>query len=521
MASGGLGGSGGTNPLAPAPANPLASMQPSGSTARNVQPVFGRVPPAARPQRIPRFYPGQRAICQAKAASGKSAVAKTKPGRGRPSKTPPPPEQPIYPEPGLWQQTLWRSFTAGGIGLHSGEVAYVRVRPAYAGEGRYFVRVPEGSNCELYKPPEGTLEQLYPPPREVLDEEAEDQRVEMFLDYMDACDKDEFEGTFTDFVLVKGYKPEELAVQIDPGDVPEAVKPRSEDEEYVPAHIDHLSSGDNFFSVSLGEGRNKVVSVEHLLSALEACGVDNARIEIEGGPEVPVLDGSALGWVLEIQNAGLTTSVCWVGDGLKRIRRAALKVDKEFTVRDGQRFVTIVPDDRMKLTYGIDHSIVAPVIGKQWHTWCLQEDPNYKLELASARMYYTCIEELQAVRDAGYVQGGTEGIALIGHRESWWEADSIRYYPDEPVRHKLVDLIGDLSLLSLGGMSGLPYGHIVAYRANHELHLRFVRELKEHLGEAYYEGYESDPKISADVGLDDVSARIGKPIAELPDDKDV
>eukprot|EP00803_Ostreobium_quekettii_P000538 evm.model.scf_2108.3 EVM.evm.TU.scf_2108.3 scf_2108:18090-20197(-) len=453
----------------------------------------------ARPRRPigPPHSPGRRTPLPALAAPAKSPASR--PARRRPG-GPSPPEDPVYPEPGLWQQTLWRSFTLGGVGLHSGELSFVRVRPAHAGEGRYFVRVPPGTNGGREGKREGELEKIRV--GEGGGGEGDEARRELFEQYIEAIgnDGDEggFSGTFMDYCRVRGRASEVLARQIDPGMVPEAVRTRDRGEAFVPASIDHVAPGDNFFGVSLGDGEGTVGGVEHLLSALEACGVDNARIEVEGGPEVPVLDGSAMGWAQAIQEAGLTSATCVVGGEVARVRRSALRIEEELTVRDGDAFVSVVPADRMTLTYGIDHSKVAPVIGQQWHTWCLQDDEPYQVELAPARTYYTCIEELYALRNAGYVKAGGDDVAIIGLDDTWWDVDSVRMPVDEPVRHKLVDLIGDLSLLSLGGMSGLPFGHVVAYKANHDLHLRFVRELKERLGEGYYAGYKEDPEAPFD-----------------------
>lgn len=87
---------------------------------------------------------------------------------------------------------------------------------------------------------------------------------------------------------------------------------RSEDEDYILCNIDNVLTSSPY-ATTLGELELSLTSVEALLSALEACGVDNCRIEVEGGREVPVLDGSALGWVLEIQQSGLRPAPFEVG----------------------------------------------------------------------------------------------------------------------------------------------------------------------------------------------------------------
>lgn len=392
--------------------------------------------------------------------------------------------------PGDWQQTLWRSFTLAGVGLHSGELSCVRVRPAFAGEGRYFVRVAPGTNAARFavrqekdKPVET---ELYPNPPTELDEEAEDDQVVEFLDYMRERDSSGFDGSFMDYVNMK-FPPVE-----NKEDIPsEAIRPRSEEEDYVIASIDNVNTSDHPYCTNLGQGKNMVQSVEHLLSALEACGVDNARIEIEGGPEVPVVDGSAFGWVQEVNEVGVSAAVCLINGKAVKIRRAALDIDEVLSVQDGSRSITLIPDDNMRISYGLDCEV--PVIGKQWHTWCLQDfQEDYYTTIAPAKSFVPSLEHLYTMRDEGYVKGGFEGVLLVPQGNGWAQEDLI-HFNNEAARHKIVDLIGDMSLLSLGGMSGLPYGHIIAHNADHDLHIKFVKALRDHVGEEYYEGYRADP----------------------------
>lgn len=82
------------------------------------------------------------------------------------------------------------------------------------------------------------------------------------------------------------------------------------------------------------------------------------------------------------------------------------------------------------------------------------------------------------MRQRGLVKGGTEGCAIIGFGDRWREPDQVRFFNDEPVRHKLLDFIGDLSLAAEKGHAGIPQGHIVAYKADHALHVEFAQALK-------------------------------------------
>lgn len=395
--------------------------------------------------------------------------------------------------PGDWQQTLWRSFCVGGVGLHSGELSCVRVRPALAGEGRYFVRVPPGTNAGIFaarqekEEEEAEEVEVYPNPSTELDEEKEDDMAVTFLDYMRKRDSGTFQGTFSDYaretfegVASEGHLP------------PEPIKPRSEEEDNIIANIDNVNTSDHPYCTTLGEGEKRVQSVEHLLSALEACGIDNARIEIEGGPEVPVLDGSAFGWVREVSGVGVAEAFCMIDGEQERVQRAALEIDQVISVQDGSRSMTFIPEDNMRISYGLDSE--APAIGKQWHTWCLQDlSEDYATTVAPAKSFVSSLDELYSMRDEGYVKGGVEGVLLVPEGSEWVQED-LMHFPNEAARHKIVDLIGDMSLLSLGGMSGLPYGHIIAHNADHALHLKFIRALKDFVGEEYYSCYKSDPR---------------------------
>ncbi|KAL2608139.1 hypothetical protein R1flu_026712 [Riccia fluitans] len=216
-----------------------------------------------------------------------------------------------------------------------------------------------------------------------------------------------------------------------------------------------------------GVGNKGVRTVEHLLSALEGMGVDNCLIEVTGGNEVPLLDGSALQWVQAIEDAGLSTAVD--KRGISQARKA-LVIKEPITVCHGDSFVAAFPSSCTRLTYGIDFPQV-PAIGRQWFTWSTDDVSAYKREVAPARTFgiYEQVEQLQA---AGLIKGGSLDNALVCSMETGWLNPPLRF-PDEPCRHKLLDLIGDLALCAFKGHPGLPIGHIVAYKASHSLHVKF------------------------------------------------
>lgn len=481
---------------------------------------------------------------------------------------------PDLPKPAEYQQTLIKSFTTGGIGLHSGEYAYVRVRPAFAGEGRYFVRVPPGTNSHLFqvdKPAAIPLSEMGGDGQAV-DPEVESLKIQLFQLYLEAQEEKGFSGTFTDYVdqsdmegkaeviksmgskILKGQWPHGPAEPIvtrteaDPGAktlwwpavaevVPEGLMPFQQrlvalKSPPPPPPPDGdgglLHQGGEVEETpdkppeggEEGEGQT-LYGVESLLSALEALGVDNARIEVEGGWEVPVVDGSAMGWALDIQFAGLRpapapgTPEDTPLEQIDLVPRLALRPQRPIVVRDGVSFVMLMPEDTMRITVGIDHAREAPIIGKQWFSWCLYEDLHYRYELAGARQYMESPEEVVHLRELGYMRGGSEGCVIIGHKERWWDPSMLRFVDNEPVRHAMVDLIGDLALNAAPGHSGLPVGHVVAYKPNHELNARFVRALHEATSEADWVPMMDLPALAKySQEREDALAQRGEPLEE-------
>lgn len=207
-------------------------------------------------------------------------------------------------------------------------------------------------------------------------------------------------------------------------------------------------------STELRQGEAAVRTVEHLLAALTGLGIDNARIEITG-PEVPLLDGSAQGWVDAIYQAGRH---------IQSEPRSIAHLSQPVTVSHGDAFVAAFPAPAPRLTYGIDFEVAA--IGNQWFSWNCQAHPfsteGFAVAVAPARTFGLA-HQIDQLRASGLIQGGSLDNALVCGDEGWLNPP-LRF-ENEPARHKMLDLIGDLSLLG-----GLPMAHIVAYKASHRLH---------------------------------------------------
>jgi UDP-3-O-[3-hydroxymyristoyl] N-acetylglucosamine deacetylase len=225
----------------------------------------------------------------------------------------------------------------------------------------------------------------------------------------------------------------------------------------VPAHVDALR--DTRLSTELASGDATVRTVEHLLAALFGLGIDNARIEIDG-PEVPLLDGSAQVWAEAIEAAGR------VEQSADRQSNPPFLITAPIWVRHEDQFVVAMPAAELRFSYGIEFD-VAP-IGNQWHSWAPSQAP-FASAIAPARTFGLA-HQLEELRQAGLIKGGSLENALVCDDQAWLNPP-LRF-SNEPVRHKLLDLVGDLSLVGR-----LPTAHYLAYKASHRLHTQLASQL--------------------------------------------
>ncbi|MEH2027722.1 UDP-3-O-acyl-N-acetylglucosamine deacetylase [Nostoc sp.] len=277
----------------------------------------------------------------------------------------------------MQQHTLAAQITQTGVGLHSGVSTQVRILPAEAGSGRYFVRV-------------------------------------------------------------------------DLPDLP-----------IILAQVAAVSH--TVLSTQLGKGEVYVRTVEHLLAALSSLGVDNARIEIDG-PEVPLLDGSASVWTANIAQVGLVSQPV--------NNQVPLPITEPLWVYEGDAFVCALPAAETRFSYGIDFDL--PAIGNQWHSWSLTAEQakasaSFAAEIAPARTF-GLLHQIEHLQKTGLIKGGSLDNALVCGPEGWLNPP-LRF-ANEPVRHKILDLVGDLSLLGT-----FPRAHFLAYKASHNLHIQLAQRI--------------------------------------------
>jgi UDP-3-O-[3-hydroxymyristoyl] N-acetylglucosamine deacetylase len=202
----------------------------------------------------------------------------------------------------------------------------------------------------------------------------------------------------------------------------------------------------------------RVGTVEHLVAALIACGVDNALVELDG-PEVPVLDGSAAPFLFLIDCAGVVDQAA---------PRRVIEVVRPVRVECGEAFAELRPAPfGLELSLSIDFA--APAIGRQALTLRLT-DASFRTELATARTF-TQRADIEAMQEAGLARGGSLENAVVVDGAHVLNPGGLRQ-PDEFVRHKLLDAVGDLGLAG-----GAIQGRFVAHRSGHALNNALLRAL--------------------------------------------
>ncbi|MEO1339604.1 MAG: UDP-3-O-acyl-N-acetylglucosamine deacetylase [Cyanobacteria bacterium J06635_13] len=226
----------------------------------------------------------------------------------------------------------------------------------------------------------------------------------------------------------------------------------------IPAQI--ATVGQTTLSTELKTDKAQVRTVEHLLASLVASGVDDARIEIDGS-ELPLLDGSAQDWCQAIAKAGIKTNPA-------HPIAAPITPNTPIWIREGDSFVAALPAERTRFTYGIDFPYQA--IGNQWQSWS-PESADFATEIAPARTFGLA-EQIEQLQQAGLIKGGSLENALVCSHQGW--VNPPLRFTNEPARHKLLDLVGDMSLLGQ-----LPTAHLIAYKASHKLHIQLAKKLIE------------------------------------------
>jgi len=232
---------------------------------------------------------------------------------------------------------------------------------------------------------------------------------------------------------------------------------RTDTENSVPIRVN-----DGIFSVSekrrstIGMGPHSVQTIEHLMAALWALEIDNVQIDINGA-ELPALDGSAKGFLDILGAAGISE---------QNAPRHIVKITEKEEVSDGKASITILPNESFKVSYSIDYAISS--IPRETFTITLDNNSFIK-EIAPARTF--CLkQEAEQLLKAGLGKGADCENTLV--MDETGPVGTVLRFPNEPLRHKILDLVGDMYML------GRPImGEIIAERSGHALNALMAEKL--------------------------------------------
>ena len=224
----------------------------------------------------------------------------------------------------------------------------------------------------------------------------------------------------------------------------------------IPASVEHVSHSS--YATTLMRTGVTLSTVEHLLAALRGGGVDNAYVEVDN-LELPIMDGSSEAFTELIEGAGVVEQPA---------AQSALRVRKTIAVADGDRRISIEPHEGFEIDCLIDFA--HPLIGRQHLRFDALEPGGFGREIGWARTVgFT--EEIEALRRANLIRGGSLDNAIVLTQDGMLNETPLRA-PDEFVRHKILDIIGDLALV------GMPLlGLVRAERSGHLFHAMLMTKL--------------------------------------------
>lgn len=225
----------------------------------------------------------------------------------------------------------------------------------------------------------------------------------------------------------------------------------------IPARVERVV--DTTLATTIGMGSARIATTEHLLAALRGSGIDNAEIDLDSH-EVPIMDGSAGPFIHLLKGAGLQR---------QRALRRILRITRPMSFVDGDKSIRIEPHKGFKVT-GRIHFEGALIKEQRYSVEVTPE--RFSREIAAARTF-GFVEQVEYLWQNGLALGGNLGnvIAIHWDRRSILNEDGLRF-DDEFIRHKVLDVIGDIALL------GVPVlGHVIADRSGHSLHLGLMQTI--------------------------------------------
>ncbi|MCD6319160.1 MAG: UDP-3-O-acyl-N-acetylglucosamine deacetylase [Candidatus Desulfofervidaceae bacterium] len=233
----------------------------------------------------------------------------------------------------------------------------------------------------------------------------------------------------------------------------------------VKAHV--LNVADNRLATTIGQDGVTVSTIEHLLAAFWSMGVDNAIVELDA-PEVPIMDGSAAPFVYLIKSTGLKAQLA---------SKKIFVLKRPLRVREGDKWIHLTPVSELELTVHFMIDFDHPLLKKQTYTFHFSPT-RFEKEISRARTF-GFLKEVEWLRAQGLARGGSLDNAVVIDEFRILNKEGLRY-KNEFVRHKILDLVGDLALL------GCPLiAKINAYKSGHALNHKLAKQIwrNQHLGQ--------------------------------------
>jgi len=221
--------------------------------------------------------------------------------------------------------------------------------------------------------------------------------------------------------------------------------------------LDQSLIGSTMLCTAVKLGERNLYTIEHLLSSLAGCGMSYIHIEVDG-KEIPLLDGSAIQWVNAFEEVGI-----------KRVPKPSnfmREINESKVFNQDNSVIALTPSKKLTIISTIDFQYEA--IGKQ--TFIIDLTPKCFVEMIAPARTFGFKDQFQELSELGLIKGGSLENALVCDGDKW--VNPPLRFANEPVRHKILDLIGDLALV------GLPKAQIIVYKGSHSLNALLASSLK-------------------------------------------
>jgi UDP-3-O-[3-hydroxymyristoyl] N-acetylglucosamine deacetylase len=228
----------------------------------------------------------------------------------------------------------------------------------------------------------------------------------------------------------------------------------------IPATVEYVQ--ETARATTIGIGNAKVHTVEHVLAALSAYEVDNVIVQVDA-PEPPVGDGSSSVFLKMIERGGIEK---------QKAQKPILKITEPVSLSEGHIHIVALPADEFKISYTLHYPQIAS-IGSQYHSLVVN-DQNFKNEISECRTF-ALYRELKMLMDAGLIKGGSLDNAVVVHDDAIFSKEGLKF-PNEMVRHKILDMIGDLALVGFCFQA-----HIISICSGHATNVAFAKKILNHL----------------------------------------